>query len=159
MQNALIVYYSWSQTTAKMAAMLSQGTVPVHELTVATDTFSADMYATADAAKQQVATGNLPQLTNSPIDLTQIDRLLVGGPVWGGTVSTPVRAFLQQLDGFHGTLAPFYTDAGSAGQYQADFEQLAGDHPVLPGIEMTQGDLSNAVTAAAALQRWAIKEV
>lgn len=94
----LLVTYSWSGTTAKMATALQKVTGATQvELTVAADTFPTDMYATASIAKQQLATGQLPHLTNSVPDLTAIKLILVGGPVWSGQVATPVRVFLTQL--------------------------------------------------------------
>jgi len=150
--NVLIVDYSWSGTTAKMAALLQRVTGgTVVDLTVAAGTFPSDMFATADTASQQLASGQLPALTNALPDLRSFDTVLVGGPVWGGTVATPVRRFLAQLPGFSGTVAPFYTDAGTPGNYEADFASLVPTAKVAAGIGLTAGELP---TAEAALTTW-----
>ena len=94
MTKRLIVTYSWSGNTAKMATALQQVTgADQVMLTVAADTFSTDMYATSDIANQQLASGKLPALTNSLPDLRQYGTIVVGGPVWSAEVATPVRRF------------------------------------------------------------------
>ncbi|AVK64262.1 flavodoxin [Lactobacillus sp. CBA3606] len=144
-KKVLIVDYSWSQTTAAMAAQLQQLTAATRiELTVAPGTFPSDMFATADVANQQLASGHLPELTNSWPELTQYAIILVGGPVWSAKVATPVRTFLKQLTTYSGTVAPFYTDAGTPGNYEADFASLLPTTTVVPGIGLTAGALQSA---------------
>ncbi|AVK61695.1 flavodoxin [Lactobacillus sp. CBA3605] len=151
-KKVLIVDYSWSQTTAAMAAQLQQLTAATRiELTVAPDTFPSDMFATADVANQQLASGHLPELTNSWPELNQYAIILVGGPVWSAKVATPVRTFLQQLTTYSGTVAPFYTDAGTPGNYEADFASLLPTATVVPGIGLTASALQ---TAAQPLTTW-----
>ena len=142
----LIVAYSWSGNTAKMAAALQRVTGATQvKLTVPAGTFPQDMYATSDVANQQLASGDLPELTSKLPDLTQFDTILVGGPVWSGKVATPVRSLLLgQLATYTGTLAPFYTDAGTPGDYEADFASLAPQANVVPGLGLTASDLATA---------------
>lgn len=141
----LIVDYSWSGNTAKLATALQRVTGATQvELTVPAGTFPQDMYATSDVANQQLASGDLPELTSELPDLTQFDTILVGGPVWSGKVATPVRRLLRQLATYTGTLAPFYTDAGTPGDYEADFANLVPQANVVPGLGLTAGDLATA---------------
>jgi len=142
---ALILAYSWSGNTARMAAALQQVTGATQvELTVPAGTFPQDMYATSDVANQQLASGDLPALTSPLPDVGQFDVILVGGPVWSGKVATPVRSLLRQLATYTGTLAPFYTDAGTPGDYEADFASLAPQANVVAGLGLTAGDLATA---------------
>jgi len=142
---ALILAYSWSGNTARMAAALQQVTGATQvELTVPAGTFPQDMYATSDVANQQLASGDLPALTSPLPDVGQFDVILVGGPVWSGKVATPVRSLLRQLATYTGTLAPFYTDAGTPGDYEADFASLAPQANVVAGLGLTAGDLTTA---------------
>jgi len=67
----LIVAYSWSGNTAKMAAALQRVTGATQvKLTVPAGTFPQDMYATSDVANQQLVSGDLPELTSKLPDLT-----------------------------------------------------------------------------------------
>lgn len=153
MTKNLIVYYSWSQTTAKLARLLQTITgADLVELTVAADTFSPDMSATSAIAEEQLVTGHLPALTNVLPALDHYQTVLVGGPVWSGKVATPVRTFLNQLDQFNGQLAPFYTDAGAGKHYEADFATLT-TAKVTAGIELT-GQTIVAGQAEVQLQAW-----
>jgi len=157
MTKRLIVTYSWSGNTAQMATALQQVTgADQVTLAVAADPFSADMYATSDIAKQQLASGKLPALTNLLSDLSQYDTLLVGGPVWSAKVATPVRTFLTQLGDFQGTVLPFYTDAGTPGGYEANFETLLPAPATFKaGIGLSGSQLTKA---SAILQAWWQKE-
>jgi len=121
----VVIYYSRSGTTRRAAqAIAERAQADLVELTVAPDTFPADMNATAETAQHQIQAGDLPALTNALGALNAADVLLIGGPVWGGTVATPVQSLLAGLTDFHGTVAPFYTDAGTAGRYVTDFRHL-----------------------------------
>ncbi|KRL93508.1 flavodoxin family protein [Levilactobacillus hammesii] len=143
--NVLIADYSWSGNTAKLATIIQQETSADRlDLTVAAGTFSDDMYATADVANQQLATGQLPMLTSEQPRLDQVQLLLVGGPVWSGKVATPVRSFLQQLQGYQGTVAPFYTDAGTPGDYETDFAKLVPSLSVATGLGVAASELTQS---------------
>ncbi|MCM6796377.1 flavodoxin [Levilactobacillus brevis] len=141
----LLVDYSWSNTTAQLATVVQQVTGAERlDLTVAKGTFPNDMYATSDVAQQQLASGDLPALTTPLPDLNQYTHILVGGPVWSGHVATPVRQFLRQLQNYTGTVAPFYTSAGTPGDYEADFASLMPQVSVATGLGLTASDLPNA---------------
>lgn len=149
----LIAYYSWSGNTAALAHHLQQSTqADLVEITVPEGTFSTDMYATSDLAKAQLKAGNLPTLDGALPDFTQYDEILVGGPVWSGAPSTPVLAFLQQLTTSESQprVAPFYTHAGVAGEYEAAFNQAAGSLTVLPGLSLA----GTGAGADAEIQNW-----
>lgn len=133
-KKVLIAYYSWSGNTAKLAQLLQQVTDgDRYEIKVGADVFSSDMYATSDIATKQRATGTLPELVGTLPDVSQYATVLIGGPVWSGDLATPVLKFIQQITPVAGVLAPFYTDAGTAGDYEAAFAKAAAQ-PVQPGL-------------------------
>ncbi|GEO68328.1 flavodoxin [Levilactobacillus acidifarinae] len=143
----LIIYYSWSGTTKRAAqALANQVDADVVELTVAPQTFSSDMFATSDVAKTQLRTGDLPTLTSALPDFDQYTTILVGGPVWSSMVATPVRSLLTKLAMYTGTVAPFYTDAGTAGDYEQDFAGLIPQVTVKSGLEVN-GQSADQLTA------------
>lgn len=136
MAKTMIVYYSWSGHTAALAEQLQRLTqADTYELKVPAGTFSQDMYETSDMAKVQLSSGKLPSFTQPLPDLTAYDRILVGGPVWSGAPATPVLSFLANAKTGRARLAPFYTDAGSAGDYEAAFKQAAGKRITAKGLE------------------------
>lgn len=145
----LVIYYSWSGATERAAQAIAKvQQADVVRLTVAADTFAPDMFATSDIAQQQLATGALPVLTNVLPNFADYATILVGGPVWSAKVATPVRSLLTHLETFTGTIAPFYTDAGNAGDYETDFAGLVQRATVKPGMEYHTGQ------SAAAIKGW-----
>lgn len=151
----LIVYYSLSGTTAKMAQLLQSVTDgELLELKVSDGTFSNDMYKTAEIATQQIDSGELPQLTNQFPDLTAYDTILVGGPVWSAKISTPVQSFLKHISGITAVVAPFYTSTGYNGTYENDFKNMLTKVDVRDGIGMTSGNLQQENQAGNKLSEW-----
>lgn len=149
MSKTIIVYYSWSGHTAALAHQLQQLTqADTYELKVPDGTFSRDMYETSDMAKAQLSAGQLPAFTQPLPDLTTYDLILVGGPVLSGAPATPILSFLASANTGSAKLAPFYTDAGSAGDYEAAFKQAAGKRVTAKGFE-TAGPVSTT-----AMQAW-----
>lgn len=144
-KNILIAYYSWSGNTARLAKKLQRALgADVYNMSIPTDTFSADMYETSATAQKQIASGKLPRLTVAVPDLSQYDLVLVGGPVWSDAPSTPVRSFLQDTAGSTVPLAPFYTHTGSADGYEAQFAELAGQRRVYKGMGVVGAHISDA---------------
>ncbi|APU72339.1 flavodoxin [Companilactobacillus crustorum] len=151
----MILYYSWSGTTAQAADLIQKATDgDVISLKVDDDTFSNDMYKTSDIAKQQRKSGNLPELINKMPNFKDYDLVLIGGPVWNGLVSTPVQALLKQISDFKGTVVPFYTSAGSDQDYETDFKQLGRELKIEKGLRMASFDLNNEQETISKLKDW-----
>lgn len=123
----LIVYYSWSGNTKRLADEIASE-IPVNtevELKVPAGTFSEDMYQTYDIFKKQLAANNYPAIQKLSINPGDFDLILVGSPVWGGKPASPIHTFLDQIQGFKGEVASFYTDAGTVGDYEQTFKEWA----------------------------------
>lgn len=126
-KKVLIVYYSWSGVTEKLANKIAQA-IPEStqlKLTVPDKTFSSDMYETFDISKEQIAQNNYPKIQSLSIDVNDFDLILVGSPVWGGKPATPIYTFLNEIQDFKGEVASFYTDAGTVGDYAKVFKSWA----------------------------------
>lgn len=148
----LIAYYSWSGHTAQLARKLQKASgADLFTIEVAPGTFSNDMYQTSDRAKAQIAAGKMPELTASIPDLQRYGVVLVGGPVWSGSPSTPVRAFLQAAQGSKAVFAPFYTHAGSPNDYEAIFKTVAAPLTVVKGFGVAGPDVAKV---DARMQQW-----
>lgn len=140
-KKVLIATYSQSGTTQRVADQLANllSNSDQFKITVPEGTFSPDMFKTSDIAKQQIADQNYPALKQPVPDVSQYDLILVGSPVWSGGPATPVHTFLSQIKGYQGQIAPFYTDAGTPGNYEQVFKEWADGLKVLPGHEGTSG--------------------
>lgn len=75
--------------------------------------------------KKQLSEKKYPSLSGKMPDISQYDTIFVGGPVWWYTVSTPMRAFLQQTDFMNKKIVPFSTQGSNFGTYFEDFAQMA----------------------------------
>lgn len=127
----LIVVYSYSGNTQRVAEALQKQTGgDLLRIDTRRD-YWGGMAAMAAQTRLERATGLLPALDVELPDLEQYDTILIGGPVWSYTVATPLSRFLSQMDFTGKTVAPFWTDAGSPGDYEADFAaQVEGTQPL-----------------------------
>ncbi len=136
-KQALILYYSQFNTTAKVASQIHQLTgADILRIRVADKTFPNDMTATDKIYQKQRASGQLPNLTTKLPDLSYYDVLLVGGPVWDRQISSPIMKLLVQLQGYQGLVAPFSTGWSDTGNYQQDFIAHAGKLTIGPGYHV-----------------------
>lgn len=136
-RRTLIVYYSWSGHTKQLAERIQQMITgsDLEEITVPANTFSEDMNQTFDISNEQIENNKLPKISPTFKNINDYDIVLVGGPVWGNSPSSPVRSFLNYIQDFSGKVAPFYTDAGTFDQYEPDFKKLSGKLNVVSGLE------------------------
>lgn len=126
----LIVVYSYSGNTQRVAETLQEQTGgDLLRINTRRD-YLGGMAAMAVQTRLERATGLLPALDVELPDLERYDTILIGGPVWSYTVATPLSRFLSQMDFTGKTVAPFWTDAGSPGDYEEDFNaQIKGTQP------------------------------
>lgn len=141
----LVTYYSWSGSTKHLAEQIHRQLAgsDLHEIKVAAkDAFPSDMMATAYKYEQQKRTNQWPQINQAP-DLNRYGQILVGGPVWDWDVSSPVIAFLQQIQGYSGIVRPFYTSVGNSQRYAGLFKRWAGNLRLGSGFDDAHDDLNH----------------
>lgn len=125
--STLIVVYSYSGNTRRVAQILQDVTGgDLLEINTRRD-YVGGMATMAAQTRIERATGLLPSLDVELPDIGKYDRILIGGPVWSYTTATPIARFLSDMDFTGKQVAPFWTDAGSPGEY----ESTAGDVEVL----------------------------
>lgn len=129
MSRVLVVYYSRSGTTRRVAEAIS---VALH----------CDIEAIVDRTSRAGAIGYLRSLVAafqrrpSPIEATlkdpgSYDLVVIGTPVWAGSVSSPVRSYLMANKARLGKVA-FFCTLGGRGSERAfgQMQGLAGKAPV-----------------------------
>ncbi|MDE7244370.1 MAG: S-layer homology domain-containing protein [Oscillospiraceae bacterium] len=120
-RRTLVVYYSYSQRTEKVAQLLQEELDgDIYELTPAVP-YTGSSSEVSQRAQEEVASGSYPALSGTLPDLSQYDTILIGGPVWSGTLAAPLYTYLQETDFAGKTVAPFWTDQGTPGNYAQDF--------------------------------------
>lgn len=136
-KQALIMYYSQFDTTAKVASKIHDVTgADIVRIAVAADIFPNDMDQTNQIYQEQLKQHRFPKVVIDIPNLSYYDLLLIGGPVWSGNVSTPVISLLQEIQDYQGEIAPFSTGWSDTGDYQANFEKWAGKLLVKPGYHI-----------------------
>lgn len=128
-KKTLILYYSWSGTTKKMAEKIN-GEIAgsdIEEVTVADGTFDSDMYKTNDIALDQIqGKADFPEAQLKDIDFNNYDLILVGSPVWSGYPATPIKSLLEKMKNYKGKVASFFTSAGTNHKaYTSHFKKWA----------------------------------
>ena len=115
-KKTLILYYSWSGETKKMAEKINSEIKDseLKEVKVSEGTFDADMYKTSDIALDQIQ-GNkdFPEIQLDNIDYNNYDLILIGSPVWSGYPATTIKTLLDQMKNYRGEVASFFTSAGT----------------------------------------------
>lgn len=140
----LIVYYSLTSSTEKVATMLQKK--------IGGDIYEIEIYKTypnvvsevSAEAREERRTGNLPELKGELPNIEDYDLILVGGPVWSMTVCSPLINYLKLTD-FNGKdVVGFWTDDAQAGNYFNDFKSQVQNGNVLDGFGMSNvKELSN----------------
>jgi len=132
----LIVYYSHTGVTRSVAEKIREKTGDVVLELETVRTYPSPYSELVEEAKRELQKKDLPALKKGPPDMSAYDLVLVGGPVWWYTVSTPVMSFLQQADFAGKRVASFCTHEGGLGKTFLHFQQQAKNAVVLEGLDL-----------------------
>lgn len=140
----LIVYYSLTNRTERVAEEIQEQTGGDLYRVQTVRTYPDVVSEVSAEAREERNSGNLPELQGELPNVQDYDLIIVGGPVWSSTVSTPLMSFLEQMDFQGKTVAPYWTDDGMPGHYETDFEEQAQNANVLDGVGLTDvSDMSD----------------
>lgn len=151
--STLIVYYSYSGTTQKVAEHLQKLTGgTLYKLTLV-EPYSGGSNAVSDRVFAERDAGKMPNLQGTMPDISQYDRVLIGTPVWNASMANPVLGYLQQTDFGGKTVAPFWTYVTDQGTTEKDFKsnaknaRMAGGLPLRSAGSMTDTKLDQTLQA------------
>lgn len=124
---SLIVYYSHSGNTRRLAQLIAKETGGDLLELVPQIAYPKDYGTVVAQAKRELQSGFRPALKNALPNLSAYDRIFVGTPNWWSSPAPPVLTFLEQA-GCHGvSIAPFCTHGGGgSGHIRRDMEQASG---------------------------------
>ncbi|MCL2485133.1 MAG: flavodoxin [Endomicrobia bacterium] len=128
----LVVYYSLSGNTRAVAENIQAKTgADIFEIKTKTPFPSGPkLYI---EVKNQIKTGEYPELQGDIPDFEKYDIIFVGSPIWWYTAATPVLAFLEQADFKGRKVVPFATQGSNPGSFIQDFKERAKNAVVLEG--------------------------
>ncbi len=143
MTKTLILYYSRTGTTDKLAMLLQQ------ELDADIEPIRCGRYAglwgyvraAYDSLKRR-----LPDLETVNANLGDYDQLLVGGPIWTSYPATPLRAFLKANQSLPDRVGLFLTYGGHSPpeKAEADIQGLLPG-PLEGSVFVSAGDLAQGL--------------
>ena len=150
-KNVLVVYYSHSGNTRKIAELIQLKTdATLHEIQPK-DAYPTDYDAVVKQAKKEIQAGLRPELA-SAIDAAGYDTVFVGSPNWWSTIAPPVATFLAGCDLSGKTVVPFLTHGGGgAARMERDIAKLCPQAVMKPGL-VVSGD--GGSRAAAQVTAW-----
>lgn len=150
----LIVYYSYSGTTERVAEHLrdlTDGTL--YELELA-EPYTGSDNDVSDRVFAERDDGKMPELTGTLPDVSEYDRILIGTPVWNNSMANPVLGYLQQTD-FNGkVVAPFWTYITNQGTTGKDFTANIQNGTVADGLALRSANGMNDEKLDSTLQDW-----
>jgi flavodoxin len=154
----LIVYFSHSGVTKGIAERL-QGKLGAALYRIEpVEAYPETYQEVLDKARPEVEGGVKVELKGDLPKLEGVDLVLVGGPVWFGTMAPPLSSFLAQVDLKDKTVAPFCTYGGGLGGY---FDHVKAALPeeatVLDGLGLGRADLAKEAEVETLIGEWAAK--
>ena len=126
---SLVVYYSLSGTTRKVATVLAQHLdAEIEEMRCRR--YSPGIWGNIRAGYDSL-TGNLPLIEPLLHSLPQFELVVIAGPIWASHPATPVRSFLKQERARLPRVAFVLTHGGGWGERSLhEMEKIAGRAPI-----------------------------
>ena len=137
----LVVFYSRSGATGKVAARIAQTLGCESEKIFPKRRYAGPfgfLRASFEATRKK-----LPEISEPKNDIRGYDLVILGTPVWGGTVASPVRSYMVgQGEGFK--KVAFFLTKGGASETRTfkEMEQLCAKAPIAT-LALRTGEIKN----------------
>lgn len=150
----MIVYYSYSGTTQKVAKQLKQLTKgTLYELKLEKP-YTGDSNEVSDRVFAERGKKKMPKLKGKLPDVTKYDQILIGTPVWNTSMSNPTASYLEQTDFDGKTVAPFWTYITDEGSTEKDFKKRSQNAKMADGLALDSPDGMSDEKLDEALNEW-----
>ncbi|TKG89857.1 hypothetical protein EYV94_24875 [Puteibacter caeruleilacunae] len=126
MKKSLVVYYSHSGITRKLAnkiiALVGADSYEVKPI----DPYPKDVFAVIDIFKKELQQNLRRPIEKLNINVEEYDTIYIGTPNWGNTVATPLLDFFSAVNIHDKKIIPFVTHGGGGvGNCARDIVKLA----------------------------------
>ena len=150
---ALVVYFSATGTTAKVAkALANAAQADLYEIRPAVPYTSADLNWMDKRSRSSVEMNDKhsrPALADTDAPVAGYDVIFLGFPIWWYTAPTIINTFLESYDFTGKTVVLFATSGGSGlGKSAAELR------PSAPGARIVDGRLLNGRLSENELKSW-----
>jgi flavodoxin len=135
MKKALVVYYTFSGTTGRLAAEIARQTgADLREIRPETP-YAFDHHTAAKEARSEIERGFCPRLAAGLGPVGQYDCIFIGSPNWFHNFAPPIRSFLRNTDLAGKIVVPFCTSGGGGlSQMPEEFARECPRSRILPGF-------------------------
>lgn len=139
-KKSLVLYYSWSGNTRKIAELIARETgADLRELQPE-NAYSQNYDNVLTQAKREIQGKWYPALRPIDMDWSAYETIYLGTPNWWSTMAPPVASFLNEVMPTEKSIAPFCTHGGGgAGHIANDVAKFCIGCDVLPLLTV-QGD-------------------
>ena len=142
MNKTLVLYFSASGTTRKIAEMIAEvGDFSLYEITPKELYTSDDLNWMNKKSRSSVEMSNKkirPEITDTDAHIKEYDTIILGFPIWWYVAPTIVNTFLEKYD-FSGKKIVLFATSGGSG-FGNTVKELK---PSAPGAEIVEGKLLN----------------
>lgn len=140
MKNSVVVYYTWSGKTKRMAEIITEQTgADVLEIKPETP-YTTDYNRVVTQAKEEIRQNKRPAICPVKTDWDKYETVYVGTPIWWGTMAPPLATFLEQQDFTGKTVMPFSTHGGGGkGHSDRDIAKLCKGAEMKPMYTAYEG--------------------
>ena len=142
MNKTLVVYFSASGPTRKIAEMIAEvGDFSLYEITPKELYTSDDLNWMNKKSRSSVEMSNKkirPEITDTDAHIKEYDTIILGFPIWWYVAPTIVNTFLEKYD-FSGKKIVLFATSGGSG-FGNTVKELK---PSAPGAEIVEGKLLN----------------
>lgn len=149
----LIVYYSYSGNTKRIAEMI-QSKIGGDTARIETvNPYEGDYNSVVEQGKKEVDSGFAPEIKPMNINMSDYDTIVLGTPVWWYTYAPAVKTFLDENDFSGKTVYAFATNGGWIGHTFKDVERECTGAEIKPGLNI-RFDEERLVTPESEIYDW-----
>lgn len=132
----LVLYYSYSGNTEKVAKMIQRATgFDIAEIKPVKN-YEGDYNSVVNQGKKEVDNRVEPEIVDLKCDLSQYDTVVLGSPVWWYTFAPPVRTVLSGNNWSGKVIYPFATNGGWLGHTFEDIKDMCRGAEVKSGLNL-----------------------
>ncbi|MDD7793489.1 flavodoxin [Clostridium sp. 'White wine YQ'] len=136
MSKILVVFYSFSNTTKRLAEEIAEQTKgDIREL-IPEKSYAFNYNTATKEVRNEIERGYCPKLLSGVESVESYDYIFLGTPNWFKSFAPPILSFLRNVDLQGKTIIPFCTHGGGGlGQIQINIEKECPKSTILSGFE------------------------
>ncbi|MFT4104717.1 MAG: flavodoxin [Lacrimispora sp.] len=150
---ALVLYYSYTGNTEKIARQISETLNCDMAEIQPVKAYPGSYNATVNQSEKEIKNGYEPEIKPLKYDPQDYDTVILGFPVWWYTFAPPIKTALSSVNWEEKTVYAFATNAGWLGHSFPDVEKACQGADVKDGIDIRFSG-KRLVTAQAEIDKW-----